>query len=250
MNKKISIIGMVLLLLATLVVAQTAEVRPAGVPVLVYGQVIIDDAAGSRLATSGDGVTYTITTYNVNAPLGIIAQRTGTVGTMRTGYVFESQNQINNDGDIVVVQVRMGNLTAQTQRAITHLENYRSFMNFGILTLKSEVIVIPEKEMDMYIHTVKFISDEYLVIGEELITNTMLDNVGDIDLEQVTINVLIQDLGVRRKVGPVDIDVDDSVNNDVYIEIPDWAQPGDYDVRITISNDDMRRVVYRMMTVE
>lgn len=248
--KKTTILMTILLLLATMVVAQTAEVRPQGVPVLVYGQVIIQTETGSTIAAKED-TTYTIATYDKNTQT-MISNKTGKVGTLAPGYLFESQNSINNDGDSVVIVVKYKDQIARVDRVIQHTENYKSFMDFGIIVIKTTGDVTPTtpKPGELYIHTVKFISEEYLKIGEELITNAMLDNVGETDLDQVKINVLIPDLGIRRSVGPVDIDVDDSINNDVYIEIPDWAQPGDYDVRITVSNDDIRRVIYRIMTVE
>jgi hypothetical protein len=257
--KKTTIVMTILLLLATMVVAQTAEVRPEGVPVLVYGQVLVNEQAedcswSSRLSTTGDGLTYTITTYDKNTA-ELITQRSGIVGTLKQGYIFESQNDVNNDGDSVVITVTKGNLTGKITKTISHQENYQSFMDFGILVVKGAVREECEEEPkpkpgELYLHTVKFISKEYLVIGEELITNVMLDNVGESTIEQVKINVLIADLGVRRSIGLVDIDPDDSTNKDIYIEIPEWAEPGDYDVRITVSNDDLRRVVYRIMTVE
>jgi hypothetical protein len=257
--KKTTIVMTILLLLATMAVAQTAEVRPEGVPVLVYGQVIINEQSEEcswnlRSVNVGDGMQYTIATYDPNDMTKPITVREGTVGTMKEGYIFESQNDVNNDEDKVVITVYKGNLTQKLTKTISHQENYQSFMDFGQITLegteREECKIPKKKEGELFIHTVQFISGEYLVIGEELITNIMLDNVGEAELEQVKINVLIQDLGVWRTVGPVDIDADDSVNRDVYVEVPYWAQPGDYDVRITVTNDDMKRVVYRIMTVE
>ena len=257
--KKTTIVMTILLLLATMAVAQTAEVRPEGVPVLVYGQVLINEQVEdcswkSRLTNTGDGLAYTIATYDKNTAQTITV-RTGTVGTLKHGYIFESQNDVNNDGDFVVITVTKGNMTGKITKTISHQENYQSFMDFGTLVVKGAVREECEEEPklkpgELYLHTVNFISKEYLVIGEELITNVMLDNVGESTIEQVKINVLIADLGVRRSIGLVDIDPDDSTNKDIYIEIPEWAEPGDYDVRITVSNDDLRRVVYRIMTVE
>ena len=86
-------------------------------------------------------------------------------------------------------------------------------------------------------------------IEEELITGTIIENSGERDLEDVRVNVLIADLGVWRKVGPFDIEPNDQAVSDVLIELPNDAPAGRYDARITISNNDMRRVVYRQFDI-
>lgn len=221
-----------------------SDVAPPELPILVYGKVFMEDGSAAN------GADYVIQTFDRKTG-GMISESKGTVGDEVDGYVFSSQNFVRNDLDTIIISVVKGNQTATITHKITSDERYETQYNFGILNLSTrDVIVEPElEEGELFLHSVKFIGGEYLVIEEDLITGTVLDNTGERDLEDVKVNVLIQDLGVWRKMGPFDIDADDTVSQDVWVEIPEYAEPGVYDVRITISNEDVRRVVYRQFNV-
>jgi hypothetical protein len=258
MKNTITMIGVIIVLMLSMVTAQQMPYRPTVLPELVYGMVELSNGQQANEAT------YTITTLNSTG--ATLSTLTGTVGTMKLGYIFESQNKVSAEGDKLVIEVNdtANNQTGRLEHVVTDGEYYKSYVNFGTMKLTPvskpcEIygnctcedygncsISTPE----LYLHSVRFVSDEYLVIGEDLITRALLDNVGNADLEDVKVNVLIADLGVRRSVGPFTIDDDDNTDRKVYIQIPDWSQPGEYDVRITISNDDMHRVVYRKFVVE
>ncbi|MFH1316873.1 MAG: hypothetical protein ABII01_05105, partial [Candidatus Woesearchaeota archaeon] len=72
------------------------------------------------------------------------------------------------------------------------------------------------------------------------------------DIKEMTVTYTIPELGVRRKLGPFGIDAKTTVTKLADLEIPDWADPGIYDVRISIAStksDDLRRVRHRELEI-
>ena len=65
------------------------------------------------------------------------------------------------------------------------------------------------------------------------------------DLEDVKITVAIDDLGVYNSKKLDELEDDETESVTVLLDIPYDAQPGIYDLRVVVSNDDERRVKYR-----
>ena len=112
-----------------------------------------------------------------------------------------------------------------------------------------------EAEYDLYIGRIKIYSDmqknygeEYVGAGEELYVDTFFENLGSKDLENIEYRVMIPDLGIMNA-AKFDLDSGDHVTMRVVLDIPEDALPGDYDVQISASNDEIRRVKYRFVTV-
>ncbi|MBW2996346.1 PKD domain-containing protein [Candidatus Woesearchaeota archaeon] len=95
----------------------------------------------------------------------------------------------------------------------------------------------------------RVIGDDYVNAGDTVILKTYVENIGEDDLEDLHITAVIQELAVRDNVGPFDLDEGDEESKNLYLEIPEYAEPGIYDIRITYSNDLLRRVIYREITV-
>ena len=94
------------------------------------------------------------------------------------------------------------------------------------------------------------ITDEPINAGEELKTTTYLENNKEyMDLKNIRITYIIPDLGIRKRVGPFKLKRNKDIIKDIELEIPPDTPPGEYDVRITISNGQFKRVKYRVITV-
>lgn len=95
------------------------------------------------------------------------------------------------------------------------------------------------------------ILNEYAKPGEDIGTLVRIQNNRNDDLEDVRITIIIPELGIRKRVGPFDIDDNDAIDKEIYLTLPDDVEPGDYIVKIitTNSNQDMRRVKHRYITV-
>ena len=94
------------------------------------------------------------------------------------------------------------------------------------------------------------LSKEFISAGETLETTTYLENNENyMNLKNVRITYIIPDLGIRKRVGPFDLKRNRDVLKKINLEIPPDTPPGEYDVRITISNGQFNRVKYRVITV-
>ncbi|MFH1641590.1 MAG: S8 family serine peptidase [Nanoarchaeota archaeon] len=98
------------------------------------------------------------------------------------------------------------------------------------------------------ISSAKIIND-YIQPGEDLQTKVSIENEGNTDLDDVKITLVIPELALRKRIGPFDLDEGDDITELIYAQMPDNTPPGEYLVRITISNDKVKRVRHRSIIV-
>jgi len=75
--------------------------------------------------------------------------------------------------------------------------------------------------------------------------NLKFDNSGNQDLDNVKISASIFELDVYDEIGPFDLEEDEQVIKSLVLEIPEDAEPGYYYVRLSVSNNKVRRVIYK-----
>ncbi len=90
-------------------------------------------------------------------------------------------------------------------------------------------------------------ADEHALMGDSLLAVVSIENTIGENLEGLHLAVTIPELGVRRVIGPFDLDDGDAVSRRVVLDIPSDGLPGVYDVRIVASNDEVRRVRVRQV---
>ena len=76
-----------------------------------------------------------------------------------------------------------------------------------------------------------------------------VNNEGDNDLDDLSVKVLFYDLGLILQTNSFDLDDGDSTGKLIFWDAPSYIEPGDYLVRITVSNDDVREVRHRIVTI-
>jgi PKD repeat protein len=76
-----------------------------------------------------------------------------------------------------------------------------------------------------------------------------LQNNLNYDLKDIKVEAAIYELGARDTDVIRSLDVDDSATVVFEMDIPEDAAPGLYDVRVVVSNNDVRRVKYRTLVV-
>ena len=91
--------------------------------------------------------------------------------------------------------------------------------------------------------------DEIVNAGEQLNVFVTLKDDGTKDMKGIKITVLIPDLGIIRSVGPFSVKQGQDISKQITLDIPADTVPGKYDVRITMNNDEERRVKYREVTI-
>src|SRR3989344_3585046 len=96
-----------------------------------------------------------------------------------------------------------------------------------------------------------FVDGEYIQRGQRLGIAMDLENNGPKDLQNVRFRLTIPELGISKSGRYFDLDRRDDEIDTIYVEIPEDAQPGDYLVRLEVSNtkNDIRRIKHRYVTV-
>ncbi len=85
--------------------------------------------------------------------------------------------------------------------------------------------------------------------GDTIPVTISFKNNGDKKLENLKAAVVIQDLGIRASVGPLDLPVGRKTSKTMYVQLPEDVQPGTYYVRITIDSGSLHRAVHRDIEV-
>jgi|TARA_Y100000034_G_scaffold131839_1_gene193471 hypothetical protein len=75
------------------------------------------------------------------------------------------------------------------------------------------------------------------------------NNDGTNDLDDLSVRVLIYDLGIILKTNSFDLNDGNKAGKFVFWDVPSNVAPGNYLARITVSNDDVRKVRHRIITV-
>jgi len=93
-------------------------------------------------------------------------------------------------------------------------------------------------------------SPDYVQAGDLLDVTVDVENIGEKELKHMKLTVVVPELGLRKRVGMFELGQNDDTTRRAFIEIPSWAPPGEYTVRITISDDARtRRVRHRQFVV-
>jgi uncharacterized membrane protein len=74
-------------------------------------------------------------------------------------------------------------------------------------------------------------------------------NRGDVDFDNLRIQVGIPELGIARRAGPFHLSKDKSMTKELTVFVPYGTPAGEYLVRITLFDDEAKRVQTRYITV-
>ncbi|MEK6921974.1 MAG: PKD domain-containing protein, partial [Nanoarchaeota archaeon] len=100
-----------------------------------------------------------------------------------------------------------------------------------------------------YVDGIALSNDGRVQAGDDIELWVGAENIAGIDKSAVTFNAIIQELGIYETSGEFDLDAGESEVQVLSISIPADTEPGTYYVRVTISDDDVRRVIYRDIIV-
>ena len=93
------------------------------------------------------------------------------------------------------------------------------------------------------------LSSEELSPGDYLTLSVGLFNNGDVDLDDAAITVMVYDWNVKVAGREFDLDHDDSYHQLLYLPVPYETLPGDYLIKISVSDDHYHESAYRLVTV-
>jgi len=119
----------------------------------------------------------------------------------------------------------------------------------SIIILSSFVVAPSEDEPKNILYLDRISLDEIARPGELVEFYLTLENLQSYDLEDVKIRVFNPELGIYATTGSFDIDGKDVESRIVLVDLPADIEPGDHTFRIIISNDNVKRVLHRTITI-
>ena len=93
-------------------------------------------------------------------------------------------------------------------------------------------------------------SNEPVSANDAYFMHVNVNNDGEDDLDDLSVKVLIYDLGIILRTNTFDLDDGDRDGKFIFWDVPSYIEPGDYLVRVTVSNDDVRKVKHRVIIIE
>jgi len=85
--------------------------------------------------------------------------------------------------------------------------------------------------------------------GDLFFMHVNVNNDGSKDLDDLSVRVLIYDLGTIMQTSSFDLKDGDSNGKFLMWNVPESTAPGHYWARITVSNDDVKSVQHRIITI-
>ncbi len=119
--------------------------------------------------------------------------------------------------------------------------------NFSIVVTEFEEI--PGRD-NLMMAGLRVVSGDYIKGGETLVLAVSLKNTAEEEIDDVKITASIPQMGLIATKGPFDLEDDEDASKRLYMEIPSDEDSGKYAIRISVSNDKMRRVKYRDFKIE
>ncbi len=124
--------------------------------------------------------------------------------------------------------------------------------NWGLDAQDFMIDVIKRKEEPALVLGNLYVDRIYLPdtvkAGDMLEIGFKLENMGSKELDDVSVLVLIPELGIGRRIGPFDLKGHKKITKWAFIEIPDVE--GEFAIRLSFSNDNLRRTIFRDVIIE
>ena len=95
-----------------------------------------------------------------------------------------------------------------------------------------------------------YFEEDEVSAGDSLIAKVDIVNSGYQKMKDVTITLSIPELGIKKISGLFDIKKNKQISKQISLELPEGIDAGEYDVKITVSNDLVYNVAYRTVDVK
>lgn len=102
---------------------------------------------------------------------------------------------------------------------------------------------------DLYVSDISFGIIDRFYIEDQIYFSITLLNQGKADIEDLGISVVIYDLGLYYKFGNFKVNDGERVTKSKVFDLPFDVKKGSYDIRIVVSNDEIRRVLHREVNI-
>lgn len=109
----------------------------------------------------------------------------------------------------------------------------------------------PSKVVDWT--SLKLVNGEVYNPGDSMPVMINFKNMANWDMESVRVTFVVPELGIKRSVGPFDLLQGHEATKVVDLEVPFYAAPGEYDLRVIINtdgDDKIHRIKHRRIIIE
>ena len=111
------------------------------------------------------------------------------------------------------------------------------------------MVIIQSSLALQYINIDRIRHEDVVYRGDILQIAVRITNEGDAKLKNTRITAAIAELDIRKGATAFDLGKEDEITKKIDIEIPSYAAPGLYFIKITVSNVEVRRVRYRPVII-
>ncbi|MGB9748420.1 MAG: putative Ig domain-containing protein [Candidatus Woesearchaeota archaeon] len=118
-----------------------------------------------------------------------------------------------------------------------------ALQSYSISVEPKEEIKLPRRKV--FVEQLSIINEDCIEPGDDLYAFVNFKNMGFYDMRNVRITAVIQELGVRQRLGPFKLEPKEEIAKILITKIPEDASEGTYYVRFTINDDMVKRVIYR-----
>ncbi len=109
----------------------------------------------------------------------------------------------------------------------------------GDTTQETYDLQVQAKNHEIWLRDVIFNPEAYVKAGRALLTTVRVKNIGEQDEESLKVKVAIPALGISASDFIDELKEDESTTSEeLYMRIPACAEPGDYDVKVTVEFND------------
>ena len=186
---------------------------------VIYSQpvtTVTEDEDYSYQLVAADPEGESLTYYLSKAPEGMTISEKGLVEWEPT----------DNGKEKVLITVSDGQLYAQQEFTIGVSEVYK---NIKLATVK--------------------LSTEVANAGEYVSLQVNMKNNGNKKLKDLKVTALVYDLGLKKSGGEFDLKSGQQKSKNLVLQMPYNAQPGEYLVKVTVTNSEYHESTYRLLTI-
>jgi len=199
-------------------------------------------AIGNKNVKANEQLTFTVTASDADGDVVTFGSTAVPAGAIFTNGVFSWVPTAEQEGTYQVT-FTVSDGVAQASETIT----------IAVGDVPPDVLPDGSGQNTPYtnikLSSVHVIAPEILLPGDPFAVQVYLVNNGDIDMKDVTVSAAIYDLGLKRMSGKFDLDEGETASETLHAQVPYFAEPGEYLVKVTVSDDHFHETTYRTVTV-
>jgi len=90
---------------------------------------------------------------------------------------------------------------------------------------------------------------EEVMVGDYLSAQVKVVNNGNKNMDDLKISMIVPELGLKKSVSEFDLKPGQNKNKNLNLQIPYYAQPGEYLVKVSVTNSGFHEQTYRLLTI-